>query len=1556
MSNTMPATTRDLMMSQISGLEVAMQAMQDGLDAIGGNPALAGDVAELQTTVGQMQTDLTALENTVASMDVGSMQASINQLQTDLAALQTTVGSLDGGSSVDLAPLQNDIAALQNDVATLQSQLASLSPQSGILSASHIMVNPLSANSPAQIHLSVQGSNLQILGIRVETVEGLEASFSLAAYTDMSHSTVSSYLFGNANNWVTIPAAQPIYGPRMEAYPSSIPLSMPYQDQDGTDKLHLTLYNNSGQSHTFKIHVLYMAMPDFPVYVQPDLGDVPLAPTLTVSNQGADFFDVQIQAGDADTTGYTKYQVWMTMGESGTGHWSDYLSAPLTSVETISFTHMSSDTYSVKVRAVNAAGVGAESDLLTVDLAAAGGGETTSTAGWTLPEGVAETTSTAGWTLPEGEEVSPPEGGEAEATAPDVPTAVSVASMSAGIMISFTEPANNGGSAITGYEAKLESSSSYFTVSNGSIIGEAEGLSYGTVYGVQVRAVNAAMLKSDWSSPVYAAAGQAPTAAPSVTLDSVTETSISFYWSGASGGSGATGHEYSINGVDWVALSGSPVTISDLSSGTEYTVRVRGFNAVGPSPEGTLTASTTSAATVPDAPTDVSAASVDAGIYITYTVPVSDGGSEITGFEATVNGGSTYFPLDSLTIGETEGLTYGNSYDIQVRAVNAEGASAWSEPAVSAVAGTAPTVAPTINVTAVASDSITFEWTPATGGTSTGSGIQHSYTIDNGVSFTLISVSPVTISDLNPDTEYTVRVQGSNLVGASPASEETVTTAVTVPDAPTITSITWNAANEQATLNWTPPANNNGILQDYQYSINGGVDWTTLTGSASGTSYLIEHPADTSRDYLLRAINSGGPSVASVPFTLDSTSAPEEPAVPETPVLTEATWEVAEDRAKFVLQMSGDTSNIEEYWFYAVPAEDTPLSDDLHRFTVSTNWDHTDPDRDGLISYMSGLFLEDYYTQEDTDPDLRRAVVGKTYGLRVRAKYTDGTLSGWSNWSSFTVTSGTPSMVRVIGVSSMNATDTTDYNINVHYQQPVNNGSDITQYEVKVYAFDEAYAGTNPPITGDGALVTEYFEGANPSIVVSMADHVGTTVVPIVRAINSAGWSDPSVGYYYGDDGIFNEGDLPAKVRVGSLVLTPQIESVDLGSYDSDSNVGSVTLNWNEGGPNNSLIEGTVAHRAYQIYDGGGVAIGTPVEFTPLSSEVYPEGGINPTIATEITGLAAGSYLFKVLIANTLDYGDGSSVNWSDSGFSDEAKVGAPTTPLWGSVTSLTHNSAEIPYSESTGQSVVRYRYKHNGSWRDRGNVVAPVSLSGLGPNTEYTLHIEAYNSVGVSGRDSITFTTQALVPSMIINGFGRPRTESELTGFRIFPFTAPDDHNSPITGYQVSVENLDGTGTFSYIDIGASAAWNGYSFTEADGIVIGDSYVVNIRAVNSAGPGPWMTNSSIATVAGLAPTGFPTVDSVTPTSNSVVVNWTGSSEGSEPLVYEYRIFEVGTDPDAPNSSAWALSATEGEPLTISGLTPNTAYEVQFRATNPVGSTLWTFSEVNRTQFTTLDS
>lgn len=951
MSNTMPATTRDLMMSQISGLEVAMQAMQNGLDAIGGNPALADDVANLQTTVGQMQTDLTALENTVASMDVSSMQTSINQLQTDLTALQTTVDSLGGGSSVDLTPLQNDIAALQDDVATLQTQLASLSPQSDVYTASHIMVNPLSAYSTTQIHLSVQGSNLQILGVRVETVEGLEASFSLATYTDMTHTTVSSYLFGNDSTSVTIPAAQPVYGPRMEAYPSAIPLSMPYQDQDGSDKLHMTLYNNSGQSHTFKVHVIYMAMPDFPVYVQPDLGDVPLAPSLTLSNQGADFFDVQIQAGDADTTGYTKYQVLMTTSSNPTGYWSDYLLAPLDSVETISFTSLSPDTYSIKVRAVNAAGVGAESGLLTVDLAAAvvppdqptinnitvngssinvgytlgnNGGSPWSEIQWSFDNTITWQTANLQSDLANGHtgafdaDISGLTAGDeynlyirvtneagltsstsdpdtfvipSGAAVPDAPVILGAYNWaSQSIYLYFTPPADNG-SSILRYERTINGtfwSELTEMVENAYVI---SNLANNNTYYPQIRAVNA-IGEGPASDPyeVYVAGvPNAPVITGVTAGDGQAE--VSLVPPTDFGGGDLVHYEYTFDAAGnfdastwvWNTLGdgniASPQTISGLTNGQTYQVAIRAVNNYGGG--GGVAFSTpftpeAVASPYPSAPTNLTVQSEGTGIRIVgFNAPADTGDSAIIDYHARLDGGVSYIDLTSTAINgysltQSHGIALGTEYSVQVRAVNDQGFGDWSTIVGPVMAGLAPTEAPSVTLDSVTDTSISFYWSGASGGSgATG----HEYSI-NGVDWLALSGSPVTISDLSSGTEYTIRVRGFNAVGPSPEGTLTASTtsAATVPDAPTITSITWDEGTEVATLNWTPPANNNGILQDYQYSINGGVDWTTLTGSASGTSYEVAHPADTSRDYLLRAVNDYGASVASEPYTLDTTA------------------------------------------------------------------------------------------------------------------------------------------------------------------------------------------------------------------------------------------------------------------------------------------------------------------------------------------------------------------------------------------------------------------------------------------------------------------------------------------------------------------------------------------------------------------------------------------------------------------------------------------------------------------------------------------------------------
>ena len=84
------------------------------------------------------------------------------------------------------------------------------------------------------------------------------------------------------------------------------------------------------------------------------------------------------------------------------------------------------------------------------------------------------------------------------------------------------------------------------------------------------------------------------------------------------------------------------------------------------------------AATVPGAPTDLKAEAGDKQVKLTWTAPASDGGSEITRYEVSMNGGTWKATGGTTTTYTVTGLTNGTEYTFQVRAVNGKGAGAAS--------------------------------------------------------------------------------------------------------------------------------------------------------------------------------------------------------------------------------------------------------------------------------------------------------------------------------------------------------------------------------------------------------------------------------------------------------------------------------------------------------------------------------------------------------------------------------------------------------------------------------------------------------------------------------------------------------------------------------------------------------------------------------------------------------------------------------------------------------------------------------------------------------------
>lgn len=167
------------------------------------------------------------------------------------------------------------------------------------------------------------------------------------------------------------------------------------------------------------------------------------------------------------------------------------------------------------------------------------------------------------------------------------------------------------------------------------------------------------------------------------TIDSVvpaTQQLSVFFTPGSDGGSPLTNYSVSLDGgVIFTPLSPaqttSPILLTGLTNGTTYSILIRAINRVGSSPNSNAQSGTPAA--IPDAPTLQAILPADSSAYV-YFQAGANGGSPITNYEITIDGGSTWTalsPADIATPVLIQGLTNGVVTTVQLRAINASGPS-----------------------------------------------------------------------------------------------------------------------------------------------------------------------------------------------------------------------------------------------------------------------------------------------------------------------------------------------------------------------------------------------------------------------------------------------------------------------------------------------------------------------------------------------------------------------------------------------------------------------------------------------------------------------------------------------------------------------------------------------------------------------------------------------------------------------------------------------------------------------------------------------------------------
>ena len=140
----------------------------------------------------------------------------------------------------------------------------------------------------------------------------------------------------------------------------------------------------------------------------------------------------------------------------------------------------------------------------------------------------------------------------------------------------------------------------------------------------------------------------------------------------------ATDHTNSANGGEAHSGSASPITVTGLTPGDNYTFTVTATNSFGTSPASAPSSSVT-LPTVPGAPTIGTVTAGNASAQVDWTAPTVTGGSSITGYVITPSSGPpvTVGNVSSTTV---TGLTNGVVYRFTVAAVNIVGTGPASGP------------------------------------------------------------------------------------------------------------------------------------------------------------------------------------------------------------------------------------------------------------------------------------------------------------------------------------------------------------------------------------------------------------------------------------------------------------------------------------------------------------------------------------------------------------------------------------------------------------------------------------------------------------------------------------------------------------------------------------------------------------------------------------------------------------------------------------------------------------------------------------------------------------
>ena len=1063
------------------------------------------------------------------------------------------------------------------------------------------------------------------------------------------------------------------------------------------------------------------------------------------------------------------------------------------------------------------------------------------------------------------------------------------------IDLAWTAPADNGGSAISGYRIEVSSDGgSNWTdlvsdTASTATSYEHTNLDPGTTRHYRVSAINTAGTGSA-SNVAHATTDAAPPGAPTgltVTADGKTEIDLAWTAPDDTGGAGVSGYRIEVssdagsNWADLVANTGTTATTyahTGLAAGTERHYRVSATNSAGTGTASNVVSATTAAAGAPGAPTDLTAtADGRTEIDLAWTVPGDNGGSAISGYriEVSSDGGSNWSDLVSDTAStatsyEHTNLDPGTTRHYRVSATNTAGTGSASNVA-HATTEAEPSGAPTgLSATADGQTAIDLAWTAPddTGGAAV-TGYRIEVSSDAGsnwadlVANTGTTATTYAHTGLAAGTERHYRVSAINTAGAGTASNVAgaTTSAAGAPGAPTV--LTATADGKMAIdLAWTAPADNGGsAISGYRIEVSsdGGSNWTDLVSDTASTATSYEHTnldPGTTRHYRVSAINTAGTGSAS--NVAHATTEAEPPGAP-TGLSATADGKTAIDLAWTVPDDTGGAA-VSGYRIEVSSDAGSNWADLVaNTGTTATTYAHT-----GLAA-------------------------GTERHYRVSAINTAGAGTASNVASATTSAAGAPGAPTDLTATADGRTE-----IDLAWTAPADNGgSAISGYRIEV----SSDGGSNwSDLVSDTASTATSYEHTNLD--------PGTTRHYRVSAVNTAGTGSASNVAHATTDAA------PPGAPTGLTATADGKTEIDLAWTAPD--------------------------------DTGGAAV------SGYRIEVSTDGGSNWADLVASTGTTATTYAHTGLAAGTERHYRVSAINSAGTGSASNVAsatttaAGAPGAPTGLTATADGRTEIDLAWTapgDNGGSAISGYRIEVSSdggsNWSDLVSDTASTATSyehtNLDPGTTRHYRVSATNTAGTGSASNVAHATTDAAPPGAPTGLTATadgKTEIDLA------WTAPDDTGgAAVSGYRIEVSSDAGS---NWADLVANTGTTATTYAHT-GLAAGTERHYRVSATNSAGTGTASNVVSATTAAAGAP-GAPTDLTATADGRTAIdLAWTAPADNGGSAISGYRI-EVSSDGSSNWSDLVSDTASTATSYEHTNLDPGTTRHYRVSATNTAGT------------------